>query len=100
MTDPFSIVILDGHTANPGDLSWADIEAIGPCVVHPRTSADDVIARARDADIVLTNKTVISREAIAALPRLKCIGVLATGYNIVDVEAAKERGIPVCNVPE
>ena len=100
MKDPCSIVILDGHTANPGDLSWSEIEAIGPLTVHPRTAAADVVARARDADIVLTNKTVISREAIAALPRLACIGVLATGYNIVDVEAAKERGIPVCNVPE
>ncbi|MFM8706906.1 MAG: D-2-hydroxyacid dehydrogenase [Planctomycetia bacterium] len=100
MTPPPTIVILDGHTANPGDLGWGEIEAIGPCVVHPRTAVADVVARARDADILLTNKTVISREAIAALPRLKCIGVLATGYNIVDVEAAKERGIPVCNVPE
>jgi glycerate dehydrogenase len=93
-------VILDGHTANPGDLSWSQIEEIGPVTVYPRTAAADVVARARDADVVLTNKTAISREAIAALPRLKCIGVLATGYNIVDVEAAKERGIPVCNVPE
>jgi glycerate dehydrogenase len=100
MKAPHSIVILDGYTANPGDLSWSEIEAIGPCLVHPRTTAADVVTRARDADIILTNKTVISREAIAALPRLKCIGVLATGYNIVDVEAAKERGIPVCNVPE
>jgi glycerate dehydrogenase len=100
MKDPCSIVILDGHTANPGDLSWSEIEAIGPVTVHSRTAAVDVVPRACDADIVLTNKTVISREAIAALPRLSCIGVLATGYNIVDVEAAKERGIPVCNVPE
>jgi glycerate dehydrogenase len=100
MTTPPSIVILDGHTANPGDLGWEEIEAIGHCVVHPRTAAADVVPRARDADILLTNKTVISRDAIAALPRLKCIGVLATGYNIVDVEAAKQRGIPVCNVPE
>ena len=100
MKDPCTIVILDGHTANPGDLSWSEIEAIGAVTVHPRTATADVVARARDADIVLTNKTVISREAIAALPRLSCIGVLATGYNIVDVEAAKERGIPVCNVPE
>jgi glycerate dehydrogenase len=100
MKHPCTIVILDGHTANPADLSWSEIEAIGPLTVYPRTAAADVVARARDADIVLTNKTPISREAIAALPRLKCIGVLATGYNIVDVEAAKERGIPVCNVPE
>jgi len=94
------IVILDGHTANPGDLSWSEIDAIGPCVVHPRTADADILSRARDADIVLTNKTVLSREVIASLPRLRCIGVLATGYNVVDVEAARERGIPVCNVPE
>ena len=100
MKDGCHIVILDGHTANPGDLSWTEIEAIGSCVVHPRTADADIVARARDADIILTNKTVLSREVIGALPRLKCIGVLATGYNVVDVEAAKERGIPVCNVPE
>jgi len=95
-----TIVILDGHTANPGDLNWSEIEAIGPCVVHARTADADIVARARDADIILTNKTVLSREVISALPRLKCIGVLATGYNVVDVEAARARGIPVCNVPE
>ncbi len=100
MKDGCHIVILDGHTANPGDLSWAAIEAIGPCVVHPRTADVDIMARARDADIILTNKTLLIREVIAALPRLRCIGVLATGYNVVDVVAAKERGIPVCNVPE
>lgn len=100
MKDGCHIVILDGHTANPGDLNWAEIEAIGSCVVHPRTGDADIVARARDADIILTNKTVLSREVIGSLPRLKCIGVLATGYNVVDVEAAKERGIPVCNVPE
>lgn len=100
MEAPCSIVILDGHTANPGDLSWSPIEAIGSLIVHPRTAAADVVRRASEADIVLTNKTVLTREAIGSLPRLRCIGVLATGYNIVDVEAAKERGIPVCNVPE
>jgi glycerate dehydrogenase len=100
MKDGCHIVILDGHTANPGDLSWSEVEAIGPCVVHSRTADADIVSRARDADIILTNKTVLSREVIASLPRLKCIGVLATGYNVVDVEAAKERGIPVCNVPE
>jgi glycerate dehydrogenase len=94
------IVILDGHTANPGDVSWAEIEAVGPCTVHPRTRHEDVVMRAREADILLTNKTPIDRAAIESLPRLKCIGVLATGYNIVDVEAARGRGIPVCNVPE
>lgn len=100
MPDPMRIVILDGHTANPGDVSWAEVEEVGSCTVHARTRREDVVARARDADIVLTNKTPIDRAAIEALPRLKCIGVLATGYNIVDIDAARDRGIPVCNVPE
>jgi glycerate dehydrogenase len=69
-------------------------------VVHDRTAAADVVARAAGADVVLTNKTPLSRETIAALPGLKCIGVLATGYNVVDAAAARDRGIPVCNVPE
>jgi len=95
-----NIVILDGFTANPGDVSWAEVEALGHCTVHDRTAPADVVARARDADVVLTNKTPLPREVIAALPGLRCIGVLATGYNIVDVDAARERGIPVLNVPE
>lgn len=94
------ITILDGHTTNPGDLSWEPLHGLGDCVVHDRTLAAEVVVRAADADVVLTNKTPLTRETIAALPRLKCIGVLATGYNIVDVAAARERGIPVCNVPE
>jgi len=94
------IVVLDGYTANPGDLSWEPIAAIGDLSVHDRTAEADVVPRARGAEIVLTNKTVISRDALAALPGLKCICVLATGYNIVDVAAAKERGVAVCNVPE
>jgi glycerate dehydrogenase len=100
MPDLMRIVILDGHTANPGDVSWAEVEAVGQCTVHARTHREDVVPRAHDADIVLTNKTPIDREAIESLPRLKCIGVLATGYNVVDVDAARDRGIPVCNVPE
>jgi glycerate dehydrogenase len=95
-----NIVILDGFTANPGDLSWAALEAIGHCTVHERTPPTDVVARARPADVILTNKTPLCAETIAALPRLSCICVLATGYNIVDVAAARDRGIPVCNVPE
>jgi glycerate dehydrogenase len=94
------ITILDGHTTNPGDLSWEPLHGLGDWVVHDRTLAAEVVVRAADADVVLTNKTPLTRETIAALPRLKCIGVLATGYNIVDVAAARERGIPVCNVPE
>jgi glycerate dehydrogenase len=94
------IVVLDGYTLNPGDLNWGNLEALGPCVVHDRTQPDDLIARAAEADILLTNKIEISREIIARLPRLRYIGVTATGYNIVDVAAARERGIPVCNVPD
>ena len=93
------IVILDGHTLNPGDLSWDGLGALGECVVHDRSSPAEVVSRAREAGIVLTNKTVLTREQIFALPRLRYIGVLATGYNVVDVAAARKRGVPVCNVP-
>ena len=89
------IVVLDGYTLNPGDLSWAALEALGPCTVYDRTPPEETVARAAEAEIVLTNKTVLSREIIERLPRLRYIGVLATGYNIVDVEAARERNIPV-----
>lgn len=94
------IVILDGFTANPGDLSWAPVAACGRLTVFDRTAPGDVVARARGADVVLTNKTQLGREEIAALDRLGCIGVLATGTNVVDLDAARARGVPVCNVPE
>jgi glycerate dehydrogenase len=94
------LTILDGRTTNPGDLSWEPLEQLGSLTVHDRTAAADVVARAADADVVLTNKTPLPGAAIAALPGLRCIGVLATGYNVVDVAAARDRGIPVCNVPE
>lgn len=94
------IVILDGLTTNPGDTSWAPLEALGTLVVHDRTPAADVVARAAGADVLLTNKQQVTRADIEALPTLRYIGVLATGFNIVDVAAARERGIPVCNVPE
>ena len=93
------IVTLDGHTLNPGDLSWDELRALGECEIHDRSAAADVPARAAGAEVLLTNKTVLSRELILSLPQLRYIGVLATGYNIVDAEAARERGIPVCNVP-
>ena len=93
------IVILDGYTANPGDLSWKELEQWGEVTVYDRTKPGETLARAADAEIILTNKVVISRELIAQLPRLKYIGVLATGYNVVDIEAAHERGIIVTNVP-
>jgi glycerate dehydrogenase len=93
------IVVLDSYTLNPGDLSWAQLEALGECAVYDRTPAPDVPRRAADAEIVLTNKVVLSREVLGALPRLRYVGVLATGYDIVDVAAARERGVPVTHVP-
>jgi glycerate dehydrogenase len=94
-----NIVILDGYTLNPGDLSWADIEAMGQCQIFDRTPAALVVQRAINAEILLTNKTPVSRRAISQLNSLKYIGVMATGYNIVDIDAARERNIPVTNVP-
>ncbi|MDB6170258.1 MAG: glycerate dehydrogenase [Verrucomicrobia bacterium] len=93
------IVVLDGATLNPGDLSWADLSRIAPCEVHDRTAPEDVLPRARGAEIVLTNKTVLSGETIAQLDALRYIGVLATGFNVVDAKAARARNIPVTNVP-
>jgi glycerate dehydrogenase len=94
------LVILDAYTTNPGDLSWDELRALADCAVYDRSSPDQVVPRAAGAQMVLTNKTILDREVIAALPQLQYIGVLATGYNIVDVQAARQRGIPVCNVPE
>ena len=99
MKEAMKIVILDGYTANPGDRSWKGLEALGELTVYDRTKADETVARAAEADIVLTNKVIINKEVIAQLPRLKYVGVLATGYNVVDIEAAHERGIIVTNVP-
>ncbi len=93
------IVVLDGHTLNPGDLDWDALEALGSCEIYDRTPPDQVVSRAQGAEIVLTNKTMLSRESIERLPQLRYIGVLATGYNVVDVEAAQRRGICVTNVP-
>jgi glycerate dehydrogenase len=94
------IVVLDGYALNPGDLSWSQLEALGPCTIYDRTRPEETVARAADAEIVLTNKTVLSREIIEQLPRLRYIGVLATGYNIVDTAAARRRRIPVTTVPD
>ena len=93
------IVVLDGYGMNPGDLSWDELKALGDCTIYDRTSAADVVARSKDADVILTNKVEINAEVIAALRELKYIGVTATGYNVVDVTAAKERGIVVTNTP-
>jgi glycerate dehydrogenase len=93
------IVILDGYTANPGDLSWEALEEIGEVTVYDRTSAEETVERAKDAEIVLTNKVCLRKQEIEQLSKLKYIGVLATGYNVVDLEAAKAHGIVVTNVP-
>ena len=96
------IVILDGYTENPGDLSWAALEALGELTVYDRTSLTDeseIISRIGDAEVVYTNKTPISKNVIDACPNMKFISVLATGYNVVDYVYAKEKGIPVTNVP-
>lgn len=93
------IVILDGFTANPGDLSWERLAALGELTVYERTAAQQTIERAAEAEIVLTNKVLLRRQEIEQLPKLRYIGVLATGYNVVDIDAACERGIVVTNVP-
>ena len=93
------IVILDGYTANGGDLSWKALEDIGELTVYDRTRPEEVLLRAKDAEIVLTNKVCLRKQEMEQLPRLKYIGVLATGYNVVDLEAAREHGIIVTNVP-
>ncbi len=94
-----NIVILDAFTLNPGDLSWEAIRNLGRCTIHDRTSPGEILPRARDAEILLTNKTPLDAQTMAGLPRLRYIGVLATGYNIVDARAARERGVVVTNVP-
>lgn len=93
------IVILDGYTLNPGDLTWKELEVLGQCTVYDRTAPQDVLSRAEGAEIVLTNKTVLSSDILEQLPVLKYIGILATGINVVDIEAASDRGIVVTNVP-
>ena len=93
------IVVLDGFTLNPGDLSWGALETLGEAVVYERTLRDEIVSRIADADAILTNKTPITAETLDRCPSVKYIGVLATGYNVVDITAAKERGIPVCNIP-
>lgn len=93
------IVVLDGKTLNPGDIDWSALAALGDFELHDRTPEADVVTRASGASILLTNKTPLSAATISALSDLRYIGVLATGYNVVDVSAARARGIPVCNVP-
>lgn len=93
------IVVLDGYTENPGDLSWSGLEALGELKVYDRTTVDQIAARIGDAEYIYTNKTPITRETLDACPNIKFIGVLATGYDVVDVQAAKEKGITVTNIP-
>jgi glycerate dehydrogenase len=93
------IVVLDGYTLNPGDNPWDEVAKLGTFVCYDRTPAELIIERAKDAEIILTNKTPLSADTLAELPKLKLISVLATGYNVVDVKAAKARGIVVSNVP-
>ena len=93
------ISILDAHPLNPGDLSWKPLEQFATVSIWPRTTPSDTVARAKDADIVITNKVVFDRPTLEQLPLLRCIVVTATGYNIVDLQAATERGITVCNAP-
>ncbi|GAB3807350.1 D-2-hydroxyacid dehydrogenase [Spirosoma humi] len=93
------IVVLDGYTLNPGDLSWEDLEKLGDLTVYDRTSPDAVVERAKDADIIFTNKTPLNEALLTQLPSAKFIGVLATGYNIVNTDVARKQGITVSNVP-
>ncbi|MBN1589595.1 MAG: D-2-hydroxyacid dehydrogenase [Pirellulales bacterium] len=93
------IVVLDGYALNPGDLSWESLESLGDCTVHDRTPEGETAARAAEAQIVLTNKVAFDRDTIERLSQLKYIGVLATGYDIVDLDAAAKRAIVVTNVP-
>lgn len=99
MKNRMKIVVLDGYGLNPGDLSWDEMQALGELAVNDRTAPAELLERAAEAEVLLTNKTVITGEDMAALPALKYIGVLATGYNVVDIQAAKERGIIVTNIP-
>jgi glycerate dehydrogenase len=93
------IVVLDGYALNPGDLDWSEFESLGNVTVYDRTPAEQTVERAAEADVVLTNKMAFDRATIESLPKLKYVGVLATGFNIVDLEAAREHGIVVTNVP-
>lgn len=93
------IVVLDGYGLNPGDLSWDAMKELGDLTVYDRTSPCELLQRAAEADVLITNKTVITKDDLQKLPSVKYIGVLATGYNIVDIEAAKEKGIVVTNIP-
>ncbi|MBE6275793.1 MAG: D-2-hydroxyacid dehydrogenase [Bacteroides sp.] len=93
------IIVLDGYALNPGDLSWEGMQSLGDLTVYERTTPEQVLERSENAEVLITNKTVLTKEHMEALPRLKYIGVLATGYNVVDIESAKKRNIVVTNIP-
>ncbi len=93
------IVVLDGYALNPGDLSWKRLQEIGDCVIYDRTSQEEILLRSVDAEVLITNKVIINQTSIEQLPKLKYIGVTATGYNVVDVKAASNKGIVVTNIP-
>jgi glycerate dehydrogenase len=93
------IVVLDGYTLNPGDLTWEGLQALGECDIYDNTPAELTVERSKDADVLFTNKVVLDRAVMEQLPKLKFICVLATGYNVVDTDAARERDIPVSNIP-
>ena len=93
------IVVLDGYTLNPGDISWEGLEALGEVTVYDRTKPEEVVERIGDAEVVYTNKTPITRDTLDQCGNIRFIGVLATGYNIIDIEEEKEKGIPVSNIP-
>ncbi|MBQ8014958.1 MAG: D-2-hydroxyacid dehydrogenase, partial [Clostridia bacterium] len=93
------ICVLDGFTTNPGDLSWDWLKALGKCEIYDRTPTELVAERVKGCEIVITNKTPLRREQLETMTELKYIGLLSTGYNIVDWEYCKEKGIPVCNIP-
>ena len=93
------IVVLDGYALNPGDLTWDELEKLGKCAIYDRTAPEQRLERAHDAEVVLLNKVVLDRELLRDLPKLRFVCVLSTGVNVVDLQAARERGIPVSNVP-
>ena len=93
------LVILDGHTLNPGDLSWSDLETLADVAYYPRTAPGEIVERLRDAEAVLTNKVALTAETFKACPKLRYVGVMATGYNIIDVAAARAAGVTIANVP-
>ena len=94
------IAILDGYTVNPGDINWGPVSSLGECTIYDRTTAEEVYQRSKGADVIITSKVVIDREMMDQLPDLKYIGVIATGYNVIDLAAARDRGVVVTNIPD